>query len=365
MPKGKGKKRGKGNASRGGANRGGQTGGGGGAPTSPQAAVLDLQSKAGNAAVADSVGGSGDAPLSQKEIRSRIRAGNQRRAEEKQKEHDAKYGWFGSETWLGWGLEKVGMGWEGDSDGDPDFGESTAESDAEAAPSSLAEMVAPDIEITLVERELATQLAGGDLTAKAALNASLEGFSGAAEFEWTDGTKGEASTEPFRYDVLGTTFTGTGTLEGFEGVRIKGKGEIDLEHVEVDLSYFDGTTVSTGGNVSIKCGDTELIAAKGSVGFAAGTGGRFAFTFKFAEGTITLATGSTTAVAGVGLTWDYKIELKTQAIASSLWSWLPTWSTLSRLATATTGLFGYSSTSTDAPTTTGTPPTRGAPAKKR
>jgi hypothetical protein len=335
MPRGKQKKRGKG---RSGAR---PTGGSGGSspPSAPQAAVLDMQSKAGNGAVA-AAAESGQ-PLSQEEIRSRIKAGNKRRAEEKQSEHDAKHGWFGSETWLGWGLDKVGLGWEGDSD-DAEDGPAEAESD----PKSFAEMVAPDVEITLVEKELATRLAGGDLTAKGAINASLEGFSGAAEFEWSDGTGGEASTEPFTYGILGTTFTGTGTLEGFEGVRIKGKGEIDLEHLEVDLSYFDGTTVSTGGSVAIRCGDTELIAAKGSVGFAAGTGGRFAFTLKFAEGTVTLSTGSTTAVAGVGLTWDYKVELKTQAIASSLWSWVPGWSMLSRMASATTGLFGYSSTST-------------------
>lgn len=337
MPKGKHKRRGK-------QQSGGPkpSGGGSSPPNASQSAVLDLQSKAGNAAVS-SAAESGQ-PLSQDEIRARIKAGNKRRAEEKQREHDAKYGWFGSETWLGWGLDKVGIGWEGDSE-DVEDEPSGGESD-EVDPTSFAEMVAPDIEITLVEKELATRLAGGDLTAKGAINASLEGFSGAAEFEWVDGTSGEASTEPFTYDMLGTTFTGTGTLSGFEGVRIKGKGEIDLEHVEVDLSYFEGTTISTGGNVAIKCGDTELIAAKGSVGFAAGTGGRFAFTFTFAEGTITMSTGSTTAIAGVGLTWDYKIELKTQAIANSLWNWLPGWSMLSRLASATTGLFGYSSTTT-------------------
>ena len=311
------------------------------APTSaPVSQVLDLQSKAGNAAVAESAKAGGP-PLSQKEIAQRIRAGQQRRTEERQQEHDDKYGWFGSETWLGWGLEKITGKHEGDSVGKPGD-EEASESEAKG----LFEMLAPEVEIALAEKEFAGQLAGGDLTGKVGLSSSLEGFKGSAEVAWQNGSEASVTSEPLTYGIYGTSFTGTGTLSSFEGVQFKAKGEIDSEHAEIDLRYFDGSTISAGTDIKLKIGDRELVAAKGSVGFASGSGGRFFLKYTFAEGSITLSTGSTTALAGVGLTWDYEIEFKTQAIVKSLWDWLPSWSTLWGYVSSATGVFGYGSTAT-------------------
>jgi hypothetical protein len=337
---------------RGGRSQGATQGGQGTAPRSGEAAVLDAQSTAGNAAVAASAGG--EAPqLSQKEIRERIKAGQQRRAEEKQKEHDAKHGWFGSETWLGWGLDQLKWGGEDDSEGDPDYGEAEEAED----PKSIYDMLAPEVEITLAEKEFAGHIAGGNYSGKAELNTTLDGFKGSAEVEWVNGSSAEVSA-PFTYSILGTTFAGSGTLSSFEGVKFKAKGEVDHEHAEIDLSAFEGTTVSAGTDVTLKIGDTELVAAKGSVGFARGTGGRFALKYSFAGGSIKLSTASTAAISGMGLTWDYEIELKTQSIVKGLWDYLPSWSTLWSYVSSATGVFGYSSTTTadaDAKPPAGTP----------
>jgi hypothetical protein len=186
----------------------------------------------------------------------------------------------------------------------------------------------PEISITLHEKEFTDQWDGADVEGKSSLKYLLaeSTYEGEASFEIKQGT--EVTRTLGKVKMYGGKLTTEVTSEEFLGEKSSGKVKGSLgpgkAMLRGELGTFRGYEQKTSGSLSINLGDKPLVTLTGGVGYTIGRGGKAEGLFNYDHGKITM--GSKTSVSlGQGVSWDYKIELDTLAIADGLWAVLASW----------------------------------------
>jgi hypothetical protein len=311
----------------------------------------------------------------QREIRRRIRA-------RQEKEHNDKYGWFGSKTLLGSFASMFSYGNHEQEESveyqlNPVSGVEEVQDDFDEEEEQEGMFSLKKIEINLKEAEFESgnmrgkgelkggmeglkaegelaydgtqaessqeershQIVGQNVTSKrsrrrakgrrakasAEVNVSPEKVEGKGEvaFEWGDSSK-VAGT--LGWDMIGSHFEGGGSVNSFSGAKLgaKARGSYDRDSggfaAKGKASAFLGESV----DVKVKVGSADVGTFKGSAGFSYGIGGELSGEITWSGGKLTLA-GKGKAAVGPGLSLGYNVEINTQSLSRGFYNWLSRW----------------------------------------
>lgn len=333
-------------------------------PSGHHAQVLQLQQDAGNAATSALLEPSrspatGGGELIQRKTRPNrrhrkkkgrtaraggIRPAPQPAAAEEPPEPQGWGSWLGGVVSSGMSLLSAGSETSGESDQMLEDGvsesseETTGDLEDEEGDGIGSLFGPPEISITLHEKEFKDQWGESEVEGKSSLKYVLaEGsYEGEASFEIKQGD--EVSNSTGKVKMYGGRLTTQITSEQFLGERSSGKVKGSLgpgkAMLRGELGAFRGYEQKTSGSLSINLGDTPLVTLTGGVGYSIGQGGKAEGLFNYDHGKITMGT-KTSVSFGRGISWDYKIELDTVAIADGLWWVLSRWgSWLSEVSTS-------------------------------
>jgi hypothetical protein len=164
-----------------------------------------------------------------------------------------------------------------------------------------------------------------------------EAAEGEGKVEFVLGATGEHKTGTLTWDAAGQSIAASGQLEGFAGAKgsVEARGKYDRTTGDVTAKAKAGAMIGAGAEgtvrLKIKTGEHEIATVEGKLGMHYGVGGEIYGEVAWKGGTMTFSTGGKVA-AGVGVSYGYKIELDTTAMASAaqstlgaLWTWLTDW----------------------------------------
>lgn len=261
------------------------------------------------------------------------------------------------QSWLGWGLSKLGFG--NDDEGEGDIAErsfkeghrgnnytteqSLTDEEAERVvkdkddedEGSLLDKGLKMITINIVDGDLINKREGDfgpgkyEASGKKSLEASVEGVKGKVEIEAQFGKGTKKLKGSGTVGGKDTNLNFGGTLEGFGGLKGGASGEAEINPAEGSAKIKGKAGLSAGvsaeGTVQVllKAKGKEIGKAQLKGGLMAGLAGEISGIFKFSGGEFVLATGGKAAL-GLGFTWNYKIVANTSllgAVGDSISSW--------------------------------------------
>jgi len=296
------------------------------------------------------VAGGGDVQrVTNKKRRKNVREQEKAKiAAEKQKEHKAKHGWFGSETWSGKAAGMIGYGGsKREDDGDmagyekeknvgswDDKAQDKAEEEDKTDEAAIFDI--KKITINLKEAEKEKEGTYGKAKAKGGLSANIEGVEGEAELEAELGKGGKFVDKNFNWNVSDGKLGWKTEADGFLGAKAGAKGKAGVKYdkekgysasAKGKASAFAGGELTGSTQVSVQANDKVLASATGKLGVTWGIGGEFKFNVSWEGGKFS-AGGKAKAAAGWGFSAGYSVEINTQTIAEKLWGWMSTFSSV-------------------------------------